>query len=74
MKKLAVLAVVGTTLAGCSQYAAPPDRIVRAAIIGGVAGGVIGGVATGSVGGLVVGAGIGAAAGAAIASATPASP
>jgi len=68
MKKLAVLTVVGMTLAGCSQYTpAQHNKIVEGAVIGGVAGAVIGGIAGGG-GGLVIGAGIGAAAGAAIAS------
>ena len=74
MKKLAVLAVVGMTLAGCSQYSAPQDRVVRGALIGAAAGGLIGGVATGTAGGVLVGAGIGAAAGAAIASASSPGP
>ncbi len=72
MKKIAVLAVVGVSLAGCSHYYgyAPNDRVHRAALVGGIAGGVVGGVATGSVAGVAVGAGIGAVAGAAIASST----
>ncbi len=74
MKKLAVLAVVGMTLAGCSQYATPHDRVVQGAVIGGVAGGIIGGVATGTFGGAAVGAGVGAVAGAAVAAATTPAP
>jgi hypothetical protein len=73
MKKVAVLAVVGMTLAGCSTYPAQ-DRVLRGALIGGATGGIVGAVATGTVGGAAVGAGIGAVAGAAIAAATTPGP
>lgn len=74
MKKIAVLVVVGVSLAGCAHFPghthADKGPVHHGAVVGGVAGGIIGGVATGTWGGAAVGAGIGAAAGAAIASAT----
>ena len=72
MKKIAVLALVGMTLSGSSQFlgnTGPHSHLVEAAVVGGVAGAIVGGIATGTAAGVVVGAGIGAAAGAAIAAA-----
>ena len=72
MKKIAAVMVLGVALAGCSHMQGTQhDRVVKGALIGGVAGGVIGGVATGNFGGAAIGAAIGAAAGAAIGAASP---
>lgn len=64
MKKLAILAVIGgsVALAGCTPI--KTQRAAAGALIGGATGAAVGAVATGTIPGAVVGAGIGAGVGA----------
>jgi hypothetical protein len=68
MRKLFVVTLLATALAGCQT--AREDRALGGALIGGGTGALVGGLAGRSVGGAVAGGVIGAAAGAILADAT----
>lgn len=69
MKKLMFVALLGATLAGCSEYS-ESDRTVGGALIGAGTGAAIGAIATGDGTGAAIGALAGGATGAVVGNAT----